>query len=49
MHKDIDWLMKELKVRGIALDNVLLATLDNNEKLCFYLKDDEVDPIQVLE
>ena len=49
MNKDIEWLMKELKIRGIDISNVLLATLDNSEKLCFYLKDDEIYPLEVLE
>lgn len=48
MNKDIKWLNKELKIRGIKLENVLLATLDDNLKLCFYLKDDVI-PKEVLE
>ncbi len=37
MKKDEDWLEKELKVKGYkTLDNVLLATLDNNDKITVY-------------
>lgn len=49
MKKDIKWLEKELKIRGLMLDNVLLSTLDNNEKLIFYLKNENIIPLQVLE
>lgn len=49
MHKDIEWLQKEMTIRGIELSNVLLATLDNSEKVSFYLRTDETDPLQVLE
>ena len=34
MAKDEEWLIKQLKVQGYkTLDNILLATLDNNEKI----------------
>lgn len=37
MKKDEKWLNQELKVRGYkSLDNILLATLDNNDKLVVY-------------
>lgn len=39
MKKDEKWLEKELKVKGYkSLDNILLATLDNNDKLIIYEK-----------
>jgi len=38
MHKDIDWLMHELKVKGFKLDDVLLATLDLDENFLVYGK-----------
>ena len=37
MKKDNVWLEKELKVKGYkTLDNILLATLDNNDKFVIY-------------
>lgn len=38
MKKDKKWLQKELKTKGKELNNILLATLDNNEKLLIYEK-----------
>lgn len=48
MKKDEEWLSKELKVKGINLDEILLATLDNNEKLAIY-KDEKIKENNVLE
>ena len=48
MKKDKNWLLKELKVKGITLDEILLATLDNNEKLVIY-KDEKIKENNVLE
>lgn len=37
MKKDVAWLEQELKIKGYqTLDNILLATLDNNDKLAIY-------------
>jgi uncharacterized membrane protein YcaP (DUF421 family) len=36
MNKSKAWLMHELEVKGISLEDVLLATLDSNEKLIIY-------------
>ena len=47
--KDKDWLLKELKVKGYSLENILLATVDVNEKLVIYEKNIEVSDINVLE
>lgn len=48
--KDEDWLKKELKVKGYKeLDNILLATLDVNEKLVIYEKNTGLEPFDVLE
>lgn len=48
--KDEKWLEKELKVKGYrTLDNILLATLDNNEKLVVYEKNENVKNFNVLE
>ena len=49
MNKDYQWLEKELKIKGIALNDVLLATLDNSEKVIFYLNNENIKPLQVLE
>lgn len=49
MNKDINWLEKELRVRGVKIEDVLLSTLDCNEKLIFYLKNENIIPFQVLE
>lgn len=48
MKKDEKWLLKELKVKGVELKDILLATLDNNEKLIIY-KDELIEEINVLE
>jgi len=49
MNKDYQWLEKELKIKGIDLNDVLLATLDNSEKVIFYLNNEDIKPLQVLE
>ena len=49
MNKDYKWLEKELKIKGINLNDVLLATLDNSEKVIFYLNNENIKPLQVLE
>ena len=36
--KDKEWLLKKLKEKGKRLDDVLLATFDNNQKLLIYEK-----------
>ena len=48
--KDEVWLQKELKVKGYKeLDNILLATLDNNEKLVIYERNEQISSFNVLE
>lgn len=49
MKKDDKWLYKELKVKGYELDDVLLATLDSNEKLNIYEKNMNEEAINILE
>ena len=50
MNKDIEWLEKELKVKGYRdNDKILLATLDINEKLVVYEKNSNLEPHNVLE
>lgn len=50
MHKDEQWLQKELKVKGYtSYENILLATLDVQEKLIVYEKNLQKQAIDVLE
>ena len=49
VHKTKEWLLKELKVKGKNLDDVLLATIDINGKLLIYDGNIEVDDYNVLE
>ena len=50
LNKNIDWLEKELKVKGQKdFKKILLATLDNNEKLTIYEKNSTVQSHNVLE
>ena len=50
MHKDEQWLQKELKVKGYtSYENILLATLDVQEKLIVYEKNLQKEAIDVLE
>lgn len=49
MNKTKDWLMKELKVKGYQLDDILLATLDIDEKLNIYEKNNDLNINNVLE
>ena len=50
MNKDKDWLLKQLKIKGYKdLSNILLVTLDNNEKINIYEKNINVDNFDVLE
>ena len=50
MNKDISWIKSNLKVMGYKnISNILLATLDTNEKINVYLKDDNIKPLTVIE
>ena len=49
MNKDESWLLKELKVNGYVLDDILLATLDSNNKLVIYEKNVDSKYSTVLE
>lgn len=49
IHKTEKWLLKELKIRGTKLDDILLATVDINEKLILYGRNNEEQPFDVLE
>ena len=48
-HKDKEWLLKELQVKGYALQNIILATLDINEKLVIYERNLNEKVFDVLE
>ena len=50
MHKNQKWLEKELKIKGYQkLDNILLATLDNQDKLTVYERNSDNKGKMVLE
>lgn len=50
MEKDEKWLKKELKVKGYkTYDNILLATLDKNDKVTIYERNENITPRKVLE
>lgn len=50
MNKTKDWLEKELKVKGYHdRKHILLATLDNQEKLTIYEKNENIKSCDVLE
>lgn len=48
--KDETWLIHELKVKGYkTYNNIILVTVDNNEKLTIYEKNKNKNPAQLLE
>jgi Predicted membrane protein len=50
MNKDLDWLNKELAIKGYKEQKkILLCTLDKEEKFIFYIDDENIDPLNVLE
>lgn len=50
MNKNIEWLEQQLKIKGyVNLDNILLATLDKNEKFTVYEKNNDKQSKNVLE
>lgn len=50
MNKNIEWLEQQLKIKGYeSLDNILLATLDKNEKFTVYEKNNDKQSKNVLE
>lgn len=48
MKKDEEWLLKQLKIKGKDVSDILLATLDNSCKLLIYEKSDKCS-LDVLE
>lgn len=49
MNRDVDWLKHQLKVKGYSLNNILLATLDINDKLSIYEKNSLKEIKNILE
>lgn len=50
MNKTIDWLEKELKIKGYQdCDNIILAVLDHNDKLTVFDKNNNIKVHDVLE
>lgn len=49
MNKDEVWLLKELKVKGYQKKDILLATLDEQEKLTIYKRNESVKLHDILE
>lgn len=49
MHKDEKWLDQQLKIQGYDLENIILATLDGNEKVVVYLKNEDKPLKDILE
>lgn len=49
MEKDVEWLEQQLKIKGYNKDDVLLATLDVNEKLTIYQRNLDKKAKNVLE
>lgn len=47
--KDKEWVLKELKIKGYKLDDVLLATIDVEGKLVIYERNLDLQDINVLE
>lgn len=49
MKKDEQWLLKELKIKGTKLNDILLATLDNNQKITIFERNLNEEVRNVLE
>lgn len=49
INKDKKWLLKEMKIKGKNLDDILLATVDINDKILFYERNLNENIINVLE
>ena len=49
MNKDEKWLLKELKIKGYKLEDVLLSTLDINDKLTIYKQKENENIKNILE
>lgn len=49
MHKTEKWLQNQLKVKGKNINDILLGTLDMNDKVIFYGRNNEIKVDDVLE
>ena len=50
MNKTEKWLLHELKVKGYtSLENILLATMDENGKVSLYEKNNNAQKLEILE
>lgn len=49
MNKNEEWLNKQLKIKGFKINDILLATLDFNDKLIIYERNFNEEPLNVLE
>ena len=49
IHKTDKWLLNQLKIKGYELKDVLLATVDVNEKVCIYGRNSLDESFDVLE
>jgi len=49
MNKNIEWLQQQLKVKGHNVEDILLATLDSNDKLTIYNKNKDEKFKNILE
>ena len=49
MNKDEKWLLKELKIKGYKISDIILATLDSFDKLTFYERNNDKKTKNILE
>ena len=49
INKDEKWLNKELKLKGKDISDIILATVDINDKVVFYERNKGVVSLDVLE
>ena len=50
MNKNEEWLLKQLKIKGIVdINKILLCTLDNEQKVTIYGDNDDVQVLDILE
>lgn len=49
INKTEEWLLKEMKVRGEKIEDIILATVDINDKIVFYERNKGMKVLNVLE
>ncbi|MBQ1812421.1 MAG: DUF421 domain-containing protein [Bacilli bacterium] len=49
INKDVEWLNKELKIKGKKIDDIILSTVDINGKINFYERNKKGKILNVLE